>query len=129
MIGLKQQSSTAREKQQLCETSRMLGDKNIAEIDTLIQQRNESLHPIVAIKLLEQWPAIKESYSGEEYVVSIREREIRTTLQYETLSGLKISEGFSSHNLKTTVNYSSGLLLENLPGSFPYHRWCVCIQA
>ena len=37
--------------------------------------------------LIERWPAVVESYSGEEQVVRIRYRELRTQLTRESVSG------------------------------------------
>ncbi len=70
-------------------------------------------------KLLEQWPEVRQSYAGDEYVVQVRDREIRTELKYETLSGSKITRvalpAFEDHG-----ELLKWLLLENLPGSFPF---------
>jgi methylmalonyl-CoA mutase len=116
----KQQVTLARERQQLMESRRMLGQSGDAgkELDSLIEQREHELDGS-ARKLLQQWPEIKQSYSGEEYVVHIRDREIRTDLRYETLSGSSIPKvslpAFEDHG-----ELLKWLLLENLPGSFPY---------
>ena len=37
-----------------------------------------------------QWPDMLRAYAGDEYVVKIRDKEIRTTLTHTTLSGSKI---------------------------------------
>jgi methylmalonyl-CoA mutase len=118
----KQQVALARERQQLVETRRMLceaGSSNDTdELDALIEQREHGLDN-TSRKLLEQWPEIKQSYTGDEYVVHIRDREIRTDLRYETLSGSSIPKvslpAFEDHG-----ELLKWLLLENLPGSFPY---------
>ena len=36
------------------------------------------------------WPQTKAAYSGDEYVVKIRDREIRTALTSTTLSGTQV---------------------------------------
>jgi methylmalonyl-CoA mutase len=115
-----QQSDIARERQQLTETRRMLGDKagSLEEIDHLIAKRNESLDPR-AKKLLDIWPQVKESYSGDEYVVKIRDREIRTELTRTTLSGTKIPKVVLP-DYKDHGELLKWMLLENVPGSFPY---------
>ncbi len=69
--------------------------------------------------LLEQWPATVRDYSGEELVVTVREREIRTTLQRLTLSGNPV------HRVSLPRTTEDGEILrflrsENLPGHFPY---------
>ncbi len=115
------QSQIAREHQQLSESKRMLEEAKAAPpkaLDQLIEERAELMDPR-ARKLLEIWPKVKDSYSGDEYVVRIRGKEIRTELVKETLSGTKIRKvampGFQDHG-----ELIKWLLLENVPGSFPY---------
>ncbi|MCB1803951.1 MAG: methylmalonyl-CoA mutase, partial [Candidatus Competibacteraceae bacterium] len=59
------------------------------------------------------------SYSGDHYVVKIRDKEIRYALNRETLSGNRIPRvalpKFEDHG-----ELLKFLLKENLPGSFPY---------
>jgi methylmalonyl-CoA mutase len=118
----RQQVTLARERQQLLETRRMLGEQDSktdnATLDELIDAREQALSD-VSRKLLEQWPEIRSSYAGDEYVVHIRDREIRTGLKYQTLSGSSIPKvslpAFEDHG-----ELLKWLLLENLPGSFPF---------
>ena len=112
----------ARERQQLLETRRMLdqqGEKGVNEaIDTLADEREQALDAS-SRKLLQQWPEIRKSYSGDEYVVRIRDREIRTALRYQTLSGSSIPK-VSLPSYEDHGELLKWLLLENLPGSFPF---------
>jgi len=118
------QSQIARERQQLTGTKRMLeeagqGDFKAADdLDALIAKREDELDPR-ARKLLEIWPKVVESHTGDEYVVKIRDKEIRTPLTRETLSGNRIPRvalpRFEDHG-----ELLKWLLRENLPGSFPY---------
>ena len=39
------------------------------------------------------WPQTKAAYSGDEYVVKIRGKEIRTALTTTSLSGTHVPEG------------------------------------
>jgi len=113
-----EQSNIARERQQLMETKRMLGKGSPKDLDALIAKREEALDSR-AKKLLEIWPKVKESYSGDEYVVKIRDKEIRTQLTHESLCGTKIPKvclpQYEDHG-----ELLKWLLRENLPGSFPY---------
>ena len=118
-----EQSQLVRERQQLSETRRMLDDAGVdtgrADIDTLIAEREERLNPR-SRKLLEQWPAVKADYSGDEQIVVLGpDKEIRTRLNKETLSGNKISR-VSLPNYEDHGQLLKWLLLENLPGKFPY---------
>jgi methylmalonyl-CoA mutase len=116
-----QQAETARQRQQLIASKAMLedsGSDSNADIGNLIQDRNNALDS-GSKKLLEEWPEICESYAGDEYVVKIRDREIRTELKYETLSGLNIAK-VSLPQYQDDGEILKWLLLENLPGSFPF---------
>ncbi len=117
-----EQSKIARERQQLMETKRMLvaagGKSGAGDLDDLIAEREEELDPR-AKKLLEIWPKVVESYSGDEYVVKIRDREIRTALKRETLSGNQIPR-VALPRYEDHGELLKWLLKENLPGSFPY---------
>jgi methylmalonyl-CoA mutase len=118
----RQQANIARQRQQLIASKQMLVDNQQADtadaLDSLIETRQKSLDER-SIKLLEQWPEIKQSYAGDEYVVKIRDREIRTGLKFETLSGLEIPK-VSLPSYEDHGELLKWLLLENLPGSFPY---------
>lgn len=98
----------------------MLGEtgEDAGLLDALIAKKDEALDPR-AKKLLEIWPQVKESYSGDEYVVKIHDREIRTQLTHTTLSGNKIQK-VSLPNYEDHGELLKWLLLENLPGTFPY---------
>ncbi len=75
--------------------------------------------PLETRKQLEAWPAIVESYSGDEQVVTIRDKELRTALTRESLSGNKIRRvslpRFTDHG--ELVRW---FRRENLPGYFPF---------
>jgi len=70
-------------------------------------------------RILDNWKALKEAYSGDEFVTKVRDKEIRTILRTESLSGLKIPRVV----LPKFVDYGEILrwvYKENVPGSFPY---------
>jgi len=120
----REQARIAREAQQLRESARMLreddGEKSGARntVATLAEKREERLDA-ASKKLLAMWPAMRKAYAGDEYVVKIRDREIRTALTWTSLSGTKIRKvvlpGYEDHG-----ELLKWLLLENVPGSFPY---------
>ena len=117
-----QQTWIARERQQLKASKNMLLDEGQREaadkLDSLIDAR-EKLLDQRSLKLLDQWPEIKRDYDGDEYRVKVRNREIRTRLKFKTLSGLEIPK-VSLPNYDDQGELLKWLLLENLPGSFPY---------
>jgi methylmalonyl-CoA mutase len=116
----KTQAALAREIQQLKSVKDMLREKGAdgAGLAPLIAEREDKQDPR-ARKLLETWPKVKESYSGEDYVVKVRDKEVRTKLRRETLSGTRIPKvslpAYDDHG-----ELLRWLLAENLPGSFPF---------
>ncbi len=121
---VEEQAKIARERQQLQATRQMLRESGNADkdadgaIDSLIAKKEEALDPR-AKKLLAMWPQVKESYSGDEYVVKIRGKEIRTILTSTTLSGTKIPK-VALPRYEDHGELLRWMLLENVPGSFPY---------
>jgi len=118
------QAQLAREVQQLQAAARMLRvDKpdraKAAEAVLDLAQTRELQMDADARKLLAQWPAMRQAYSGDEYVVKIRDREIRSALTYKTLSGTTIRKvvlpRYEDHG-----ELLQWLMLENVPGSYPY---------
>ena len=81
----RQQARLAREIQQLRETARMLHDDDSARdgarstVLRLAEEREQNQDG-AARKLLAQWPEMQKAYAGDEYVVKIRDKEIRTAL-------------------------------------------------
>ncbi|MEY2633804.1 MAG: hypothetical protein RIR00_2458 [Pseudomonadota bacterium] len=92
--------------------------KPAADFDALIAWKDGEIDP-KAKKLLDMWPDTVKAYSGDEYVVKIRDKEIRTQLTSQSLSGTKIRKvilpkfGDDGEILRF-------LMRENVPGSFPY---------
>ena len=116
---VQKQSVIARERQQLSEAKRlMLAAGKTVDMDDLIAQRDSALDS-EAKNLLTQWPAVQATYSGDEHVVKIRDKEIRTRLEWETLSGNRIRK-VSLPKYADQGDLLGWLMKENLPGSFPY---------
>lgn len=65
------------------------------------------------------WPAVVESYSGDEQVVTVRDKEIHTRLTRESLSGNKIPR-VSLPRFRHHGELVRFWRRENLPGYFPY---------
>ncbi|TND05946.1 MAG: methylmalonyl-CoA mutase [Rhodocyclaceae bacterium] len=86
-----EQALLARERQSL-KTAKTIFEgcgKNAGDFDELIAWKDGQLTPH-ARKLLAMWPDMKKAYAGDEYVVKIRDKEIRTCLIFETMSGTKV---------------------------------------
>jgi len=118
------QARLAREIQQLREAARMLSvDKpdrpKAAEAAIDLAQSRELQMDADARKLLVQWPAMQQAYAGDEYVVKIRDKEIRTALTVKSLSGTTIRK-VALPKYEDHGEILQWLMLDNVPGSYPY---------
>jgi methylmalonyl-CoA mutase len=115
-----EQVKLIRQRQQLRSVIGLLAaeGKSTADLQPLLERVETEVDPH-ARKLVDMWPQVKESYSGDEYVVKIRDKEIRTKLTSRSLSGSRIPKvslpRFDEHG-----ELLRWMMLENLPGSFPY---------
>ncbi|PIE91106.1 MAG: methylmalonyl-CoA mutase [Acidobacteria bacterium] len=70
-------------------------------------------------KMLEAWPSAVEAYQQDELVTKIRDREIRNDLHTTSLSGLRIPK-VALPRYRDWGDILYWLLMENLPGVFPF---------
>ncbi|MFM6995560.1 MAG: methylmalonyl-CoA mutase family protein, partial [Limnohabitans sp.] len=120
----RQQARLAREVQQLQAAAQMLvvdkpGRAKAAEASLDLAAARQDQMGADARKLLAQWPDMQKAYAGDEYVVKIRDKEIRTQLTSTTLSGNKIRK-VALPTYEDHGEILKWLMLENVPGSFPY---------
>jgi isobutyryl-CoA mutase len=118
------QSGLAREIQQLRAAARMLTvgkpDKpRAAEAAINLAEERETRLDADACKLLAMWPQMQAAYAGNEYVVKIRDKEIRTALTHTTLSGNTVRKVYLPR-YEDHGELLKWLMLDNVPGSFPY---------
>ncbi len=125
------QAQAARQAQQLEASAAMLaaadGDGDApGRLRQLARERRDAL-PARARRLLEQWPALREAYRGDELVQKVRDRELRTRLSHTTLSGTRVPKvalpPYEDHG-----ELLRWLLLENLPGHFPFTAGCFAFK-
>jgi len=114
------EARVARERQALriAKTLFQQSDKPTDGFDEFISTKNGEL-TLAAIQLLEQWPKTQELYSQDEYVVKIRDKEIRTKLTHESLSGTKVRKVVLPR-FEDEGEILRFLMKENVPGSFPF---------
>jgi len=113
------QSQVARELQQLQASAQMLAaHSDKATLEPLIAARKAKLDA-ESQALLQEWPQLKQQYASDELVVKSRDKEIRTALTTTTLSGTRVPKvalpAYEDHG-----ELLKWLLVENLPGRFPY---------
>ncbi|TXI74865.1 MAG: methylmalonyl-CoA mutase [Dechloromonas sp.] len=115
-----EQVKIARERQSLRIAKSVFAgcDKGVADFDEM-QAFKDSQQDPKAKKLLDMWPDTVKAYSGDEYVVKIRDKEIRTKLVSESLSGTKIKKVILP-KYTDDGEILRFLMKENVPGSFPY---------
>ncbi|MBP8150384.1 MAG: methylmalonyl-CoA mutase, partial [Limnohabitans sp.] len=118
------QSRLAREIQQLRAAARMLevgksGRAKAAEAAIDLAVSREQTQDPTARKLLAQWPDMQKAYAGDEYVVKIRDKEIRTALTTKSLSGTTIRK-VALPKYEDDGEVLKWLMLDNVPGSYPY---------
>jgi isobutyryl-CoA mutase len=89
------------------DTLRTLADEAEVEMDE------------ATLDALQRWPAIVESYSGEEQLVTVRDRELRTVLRRSTLSGNSVPR-VALPRFTDAGELVRFLREENLPGHFPF---------
>ncbi len=118
------QAQLAREIQQLQAAAAMLqvgrpAKARAAEAALGLAQEREDVQDAAAKKLLTQWPEMQKAYAGDEYVVKIRDKEIRTALTTKSLSGTTIRK-VALPQYEDHGEILKWLMLDNVPGSYPY---------
>ncbi|MBL8659919.1 MAG: cobalamin-dependent protein, partial [Rhodospirillales bacterium] len=115
------QSRIARERQHLREAQRLLaeaGAEAAPALADLIADREKALDPRCR-RLIEIWPSVRETYARDEFVVRMRDREIRTRLYHTTLAGSRLPK-VALPRYEDEGEILTWLLKENVPGSFPF---------
>ncbi|MDP3799217.1 MAG: methylmalonyl-CoA mutase family protein [Polaromonas sp.] len=121
-----EQARLAREIQQLRATRKMyqakFADVEVPPVSERLEQlatdRELTMGPH-ARKLLNQWPELQQAYADDEYVVKIRDKEIRTALTSKSLSGTTIRK-VALPQYEDHGEILKWLMLDNVPGSYPY---------
>ena len=118
------QAQLAREVQQLKAASAMLavdvkGRPRASEATLGLATEREQRLDADARALLNDWPKLKQDYAGDELVVKVRDKEIRTALVTQSLSGTPVRKvampTFHDHG-----DILQWLMLDNVPGRYPY---------
>ena len=122
---VERQSVAARERQRLIDALQMLGETGEGEreetgsrLKSLIRRR-ESLLDDECRELVEEWPAVREAYSGTEHRQVTGKGEVRTALTFSTLSGNEMRK-VALPRYRDHGDLLRWLMLENLPGRFPF---------
>lgn len=115
-----EQAQIARELQQLKSSKAILDAANVNSevLDPFIDATTQKLDSR-ARRLLESWPELRADYRADEYVVKVRDREIRTQLTRTSMSGIKVPR-VALPRYEDHGELLKWLLRENVPGKFPF---------
>lgn len=89
-----------------------------ASIDSLLEGVQNEL-TAESKRILKNWKELKEAYAGDELITKVRDKEIKTILRTESLSGLKVPK-VALPNFKDYGEILRWVYKENVPGEFPY---------
>ncbi|MDP9430008.1 MAG: methylmalonyl-CoA mutase family protein [Actinomycetota bacterium] len=112
------QAAVVRRRQHLTTATEVLDGDAAQAARAAAEAADRELLPEVRA-LLEEWPARVEAYSGDEYVYTVRGKEIRTPLTRETLSGNKVRR-VALPRTQDEAELLGFLRRENLPGAYPF---------
>ncbi|GER66349.1 Fused isobutyryl-CoA mutase [Weizmannia acidilactici] len=90
----------------------------IESLETLCNEAEKGLTE-ESKAILENWPALKEKYSGETFTVKIRDKEITTAIRTTSLSGLAIPK-VALPKWEDKGEILKWAYKENVPGAFPF---------
>ena len=116
---VEEQSSLARKLFQLHGVLEMTDDEEVKiKLTSIYEEFEQTLDPNCR-KLLKNWPEFVKSYLQENFIYTVREKEVKQPLFYESISGLKIPK-VSLPKYKDWGEILGWLLSENVPGEFPF---------
>ena len=112
-----EQSRLARERQQLRATLDMVG-KDLADVQQVLKEKEAAL-AAASKTLIDSWPETRKGYAGDEQVVKVRGKELRTRLNSTSLSGTKVPK-VALPKYEDHGEILRWRMRENVPGEFPY---------
>jgi methylmalonyl-CoA mutase len=116
-----EQVAVVRRRGHLAATRDLLASEDPAAAESvaaLLERTERSLAGDVR-ELLEQWPAVRAGYDGDEQVYTVRGSQIRTPLTRTTLSGTR-QPRVALPRYEDEGELLRFLRAENLPGRFPF---------
>ncbi|HXV94040.1 MAG TPA: fused isobutyryl-CoA mutase/GTPase IcmF [Pseudonocardia sp.] len=118
--GTRRLVDAARRRQHLRTAAAAVDEAGVdaGGLGELVEKAEKAL-PAEAAELLDTWPEVAAAYSGDEMVVRVRDRELRTRLTRETLSGNSVRR-VALPRYSEDAELLRFLRGENLPGRFPF---------
>ncbi len=117
---VERESRIAREAAALRRSKELLeaAGKPSGELAALLAAKEAEL-PAESRELLACWPETRDAYRRPELVTKVRDREIRSALTRTSLSGTRVRK-VALPRYEDPGDLLRWLLLENVPGSFPF---------
>lgn len=115
-----EQATIAEQLWQLDGAMEQLADKDGARAALAEKRRaiQSDLAPECAA-MLQDFERLREQYSGDEFVYKVRDREVRTPLHKDSLSGMHVPR-VALPRFRNPGDLLRWILLENVPGRFPF---------
>ncbi len=115
-----EQVAIVRERSALTRARTALDDAGAptSDIDRLAKEAERRVEHDTA-ELLERWESVKDDYTGDELVVTVRDKELHTKLWRETLSGTRVPR-VALPRFDDDGSLLRFLRKENLPGHYPF---------
>lgn len=122
----KEQADVLRRVWHLKETVKTInGDKSEGDISDVMARLNQEVAKAEkslkkeTTDILDEWKEIRETYSKDELVYRVRDRDIRVPLYFESLSKKRIPK-ISLPGFKDPGEIYKWIREENVPGRFPF---------
>jgi len=116
---VEEQSKIATKLYQIEGTKETIDDETTTQLlDETKEKFEQQLDP-ESKQLLNAWDEMKEKYAQDSMTFSVRDKEISVDLTSESLAGLKIPKVIFP-NYKDWGERLRWLMLENVPGAFPF---------
>jgi methylmalonyl-CoA mutase len=114
------QADVARRRQQLRAVRDLLAEQGdpVAPVERLLAEAETALDA-ESRTLLDGWPDVVQSLSGDEHVAAVGDREVRTALTRESLAGTKVPR-VALPRTTDDADLLRWLRSENLPGRYPF---------
>jgi len=120
-----QQAEMVRKNNHLLQSAELIKEiegKDVSQSLELLKEEAARINQSIdkeTIDTICQWEDLKEGYSGDELVYSVRNKEIRVPLYTESLSHSKIPK-ICLPKFKDPADIYCWMRKENLPGYFPF---------
>ncbi len=90
----------------------------IAMLQNEYQEKEKQLDPW-CLDIINNWDATKDAYAGQDFIYSVRGKEVKVKTKQETISHLMIPK-VSLPGYHAWGDILRWVLMENVPGEYPY---------